>query len=68
MSKVLIVDDSDSTIVYSGSWVAGTTVAQGTNEYSGTVHESNTAGDQISYTFYGQGCSPPHPSGSVLEY
>ena len=68
MSKVLIVDDSDGAIVYSGCWIAGTTVAEGTNEYNDTVHQSNTAGDQISYTFYGQCDSPTRPTGSVLEY
>ena len=54
MSEVLIIDDSDSRVVYSGDWQVGTVVSPISNEYNSTFHQSAGAGDKLSLTFYGR--------------
>lgn len=53
MSRVLIVDNTDPEINYSGNWKTGGSVGPYTNEYNSTVHFSEIAGDELFYTFYG---------------
>ena len=53
MSKVLIVDDTDPAVSYTGSWTTQTFVAANTNEYNSTIHRSTGAGDSLLYNFYG---------------
>jgi hypothetical protein len=60
MSNIVIVDNSDSAIVYVGNWTTGTTIGtisdDGTNsnEHNSTVHISETVGDKLTYDFKGQ--------------
>lgn len=59
MSNILIVDDSDPAIQYTGlGWTTATSVDTNTNEYNLTVHCSEAAGDELSYTFVGKSLSP----------
>jgi hypothetical protein len=44
-------DDTDSRLVYSGSWVSQTNV---TGALQGTLHISSTIGDFVTFTFTGQ--------------
>ena len=53
MSNLLIVDDQDRSIQYSGSWSSEENVGDFTNEYLNTVHKSNTVGDSLQYSFVG---------------
>jgi hypothetical protein len=53
MSTVLIVDDTDPAITYSGSWIILPGAGIQTGEYNATVHQSGATGDQLSYTFTG---------------
>ena len=49
-SSSVKVDDSDSGIVYSGSWFAGT---PNSAYYNSTIHWSTTANNYAQYTFIG---------------
>ena len=54
MSNVLIVDDQDHSIRYSGNWSSeGPIIDALTNEYLSTLHKSNTVGDSLQYSFVG---------------
>lgn len=55
MSKVIIVDDTDPAISYSGNWATLSSVGVNTNEYNSSVHYSSASGDELSYDFYGMG-------------
>jgi hypothetical protein len=43
-------DDTDSRLLYSGTWVSQTSV---TGAYQGTLHISNTIGDAVTFSFTG---------------
>ncbi|KIM22519.1 hypothetical protein M408DRAFT_28647 [Serendipita vermifera MAFF 305830] len=55
----MIEEDSGTRIpitsppAYSDGWTVGGSVANYTNEYNSTVHKSNAAGNELSYTFLG---------------
>lgn len=53
MSKVLIVDDADPSISFSGDWQPLGTVSSTTYEYNGTVSVGWANGQSLSYTFDG---------------
>jgi hypothetical protein len=53
MSKVLIIDDSDPAITYTGNWETLSIVGVLTGEYNTSTHQSSAAGDQLLYTFEG---------------
>ena len=53
MSNILIVDDQDRSIQYSGGWSSEGNVGDLTNEHFNTVHKSNTVGDSLQYSFAG---------------
>lgn len=53
MSKILIVDDADPAVTYTGSWTTQAFVWSNSNEFASTVHKSGASGDQLSYTFTG---------------
>jgi hypothetical protein len=44
-------DDADLTLAYTGNWVAQSGLS---NVYKSTLHLSNTIGDAVQFTFYGQ--------------
>lgn len=44
-----IYDDTDTKLIYTGTWTAPTGVA----EYNGTRHQTNVGGSKVSFTFYG---------------
>lgn len=53
MSNKLIVDDTDTSISYSGDWKILGPLYKYSNEYNGTVHRGDTNGQSLSYTFTG---------------
>lgn len=57
MSKVVIIDDSDPNIAYSGNWKALATINEISREYQNTVHRGDTNGQFLSYSFTGTGIS-----------
>ena len=56
-------DDTDSRLLYSGTWVSQTNV---TGAYQGTLHISNTIGDSVTFSFTGQEISVFYEAGPSL--
>ncbi|PVF96527.1 hypothetical protein CPB86DRAFT_827142 [Serendipita vermifera] len=53
--RKLIIDDAESSMIYSGSWTTGSTVTATTHEYDSTYHRSGTTGGSVLFTFQGTG-------------
>lgn len=56
-SKLLIIDDADPSISYSGDWKAIGPITDRSPEYSGTLRRGDTNGQSISFSFTGTSVS-----------
>jgi hypothetical protein len=57
MSKVLIIDDTDPSINWSGNWQTTGTITGTSHEYNSTLHRGDTIDQSFTYTFNGTGIS-----------
>lgn len=56
-------DDADLTLAYTGNWVSQTGLS---SAYKSTLHLSNTIGDAVQFTFYGQKIRITYQAGPSL--
>ncbi|PVF92548.1 hypothetical protein CPB86DRAFT_176908 [Serendipita vermifera] len=53
--SLVIVDDSNPSIKYTGNWFTQESADSISNEFNGTVHATNTGGSLLEYNFRGTG-------------
>jgi len=56
-------DDADFTLAYTGNWIAQSGLS---NTYKSTLHLSNTIGDAVQFTFFGQKIRMTYQAGPSL--